>query len=186
MSAPGPRSVQPTLFTLIPRSRAFTTVMGATAGGWDQVKPTFSMKCPSLRLRTPPPARCTMNASRMMARMTTTTQKKNTTIPGMAYPDMVLALATVTRYPSAQALFGDGRCWAGNSQLLEPVSASRPDGSWHGPTLAIDNRIAYSQVVLSSLARQTPTGGLLVRRRLPVNVDDEEKTPSPPRRPPSE
>src|SRR5262244_1059570 len=111
------------------RGRALTSVMGATAGGWNQVKPTFSMKCPSLRLSTPPPAQCTINASRMMARMTTTTQKKNTTMPGMAYPAMVLALATVPRYPSAQALFGDGRCWAGNSQLLEPVSASRPDGS---------------------------------------------------------
>jgi hypothetical protein len=27
-----------------------------------------------------------MNASRMMARITTTTQKKNTMMPGMAYP----------------------------------------------------------------------------------------------------
>jgi hypothetical protein len=32
-------------------------------------------KCPSLRLSTPPPAQFTMNASKMMARITTTTQK---------------------------------------------------------------------------------------------------------------
>jgi len=44
-----------------------------------------------------------------------------------------------------------------------------------GPTLAIDHRIAWSQVVLSSLARQTLTGGLMLRRRRPVNVDGEEK-----------
>ena len=102
-----------------------------------------------------------------------TTQKKNTTIPGMAYPAMVLALATAPSYPPAQALFGGGPCRAGNGQPLEPVPASWPDGS--GPTLAIDHRIAWSQVVLSSLARQTLTGGLMLRRRRPVNVDGEEK-----------
>ena len=68
----------------------------ATADGPDQVNPTFRTKCPSLRLSTPPPAQCTMNASRMMARMITTTQKKNTIMPGMAYPATVLALATAT------------------------------------------------------------------------------------------
>jgi hypothetical protein len=65
----------------------------------DQVKPTFRTKCPSLRLSTPAPAQCTMNASKMMARIVTTTQKKNTTMPGMAYPATVLALATATSYP---------------------------------------------------------------------------------------
>src|SRR5215204_4580040 len=59
----------------------------------------FRTKCPSLRLSAPPPARCTMYASKMMARITTTSQKKNTTTPGMAYPDIVLALAMATRYP---------------------------------------------------------------------------------------
>ncbi len=48
---------------------------------------------------TPPPAQCTMDASKMMARITTTTQKKNTTMPGMAYPATVLALATAPSYP---------------------------------------------------------------------------------------
>jgi hypothetical protein len=46
-----------------------------------------------------------MNASRMMARMTMTTQKKNTMIPGMAYPATVLALATAVSYPPPTALF---------------------------------------------------------------------------------
>jgi hypothetical protein len=63
------------------------------------------MKCPILRLSTPPPAQCTMNASKMMARMTTTTQKKNTMMPGMAYPATVLALATADSYPQSDDLF---------------------------------------------------------------------------------
>jgi hypothetical protein len=53
-----------------------------------------------------------------------TTQKKNTMMPGMAYPATVLALATAVSYPSAQELFGAGWCRAGHSQLLVPVSAS--------------------------------------------------------------
>src|SRR5215472_3846493 len=71
------------------------------SGGPDQVKPTSRLKCPSLRLSTPPPAQCTMNASRMMARITTTTQKKNTMMPGMAYPATVLALAMAAQLPAA-------------------------------------------------------------------------------------
>ena len=46
-----------------------------------------------------------MNASRMMATMTTTTQKKNTMMPGMAYPAIALVLATAVSYPLAQVLF---------------------------------------------------------------------------------
>jgi len=72
----------------------------------DQVKPTSRTKCPTLRWSTPPPAQCTMDASKMMARITTTTQKKNTTMPGMAYPATVLALATATSYPPPPGLFG--------------------------------------------------------------------------------
>jgi hypothetical protein len=63
------------------------------------VKPTFRMKCPSRRLSTPPPAQCTMNASRMMARMTMTIQMKNSAMPGMAYPATDLALATGPQLP---------------------------------------------------------------------------------------
>ena len=50
-----------------------------------------------------------MNASRMMARMTTTNQKKNTTMAGMAYPATVLDLATAASYPLPSRLFGDRR-----------------------------------------------------------------------------
>ena len=71
-----------------------------------QLKPTFRMKCPSLRLSSPPPAQCTMKASKMMARMTTTTQKKNTMMPGTAYPATVLALAMTASYPPSIDLFG--------------------------------------------------------------------------------
>jgi len=79
--------------------------MGVTAGRGDQVKPTFRTKCPSLGLSAPPPAQCTMNASRMMATMTTTTQKKNTMMPGMAYPAIALVLATAVSYPPAPVSF---------------------------------------------------------------------------------
>jgi hypothetical protein len=66
----------------------------------------FAMKCPTLRFSTPPPAQWTMNASKMMARMTTTTQKKNTTMPGMEYPATDLVLATGASYPEPRELFG--------------------------------------------------------------------------------
>src|SRR5262249_10768810 len=89
------------------------------AAGPDQVKPTFRTKWPSLRLSAPPPAQCTRNASKMMARITTTTQKKNTMMPGMAYPATVLALATACQLPAAGRLIrrvfagdDDARCWS--------------------------------------------------------------------------
>ena len=74
-----------------------------------QVKPTLSTKCPSLRLSCPPPAQCTMNARRMMTRITITSQKKNTTMPGIAYPATVLALATGASYPGLSWLFRNAR-----------------------------------------------------------------------------
>ncbi len=49
-----------------------------------------------------------MNASKMMARIMATNQKKNTTMPGMAYPATVLALATAASYPRPCDLFGRG------------------------------------------------------------------------------
>ena len=57
---------------------------------------------------TPPPAQCTMDASRMMIRMMTTNQKKNTTIPGMVCPATVLALATASSYPAPPGLSAAG------------------------------------------------------------------------------
>jgi len=41
-----------------------------------------------------------------MTRMVTTNQKKNTTIPGIAYPPTVLALATAPSYPPPRDLLG--------------------------------------------------------------------------------
>jgi hypothetical protein len=60
-----------------------------------------------------------MNASRMMTKMTTTNQKKNTTIAGIAYPPTVLALATAFSYPappglSARALSLNPDFWGGD------------------------------------------------------------------------
>ena len=95
-----------------PLPAASTAVAGATGATFvaaDQVKPTFRMKCPSRRSSTPPPAQCTIYASRMMARITTTSQKKSTTIPGMPYPATVLALTTGSSYPAPPVLFRNGR-----------------------------------------------------------------------------
>jgi hypothetical protein len=49
-----------------------------------------------------------MYASRMMTRMTTTSQKKNTTIPGMTYPATLLDLATGSSYPAPPGLSATG------------------------------------------------------------------------------
>jgi len=62
-----------------------------------------------------------MDASKMMARITTTTQKKNTTMPGMAYPATVLALATATSYPPPPGLFGRCLGKASHSQSWTPA-----------------------------------------------------------------
>jgi hypothetical protein len=70
----------------------------------DYVKPTFRKKCPNRRFMAPPPAQCTMNASRMMARIMTTNQMKNTTIPGRAYPATVLALSHRLRLPGTAGI----------------------------------------------------------------------------------
>ena len=77
-----------------------------------------------------------MNASKMMARIMTTIQKKNTMMPGMAYPAMVLALATAASYPPPPGLFSlfGGFCRARKTQAgdrrngdeLADESAPRP------------------------------------------------------------
>jgi hypothetical protein len=54
-----------------------------------------------------------------------TTQKKNTMMPGMAYPATVLALATAVSYPSAQELFGAGWCRAGPGVRRRPAGQDR-------------------------------------------------------------
>lgn len=74
-----------------------------------QVKPMFRRKCPSLRLRIPPPALCTTQASKMMAKITTTSQKKNNTIPGIAYPATLLVLATSASYPRLKHLCAESK-----------------------------------------------------------------------------
>jgi hypothetical protein len=47
-----------------------------------------------------------------MASMTTTNQKKNTMIPGIAYPATVLALATASSYPAPPDLSAAGVSFA--------------------------------------------------------------------------
>jgi hypothetical protein len=115
------------------RCRARPRRDGRDSGGPDQVKPTFRSKCPSLRLSTPPPAQCTMNASKMMARITTTTQKKNTMMPGMAYPAMVLALATAASYPPPPDLFSlfGGFCRARKEAGRRPAGTATSSRTRH-------------------------------------------------------
>src|SRR5690348_5037481 len=78
-------------------------------------------------------AQCTMNARRMMTRITTTNQKKNTTIPGIAYPATVLALATDSSYPAQPELsaiaYGaspEGSAAASASQFRSACSGGSP------------------------------------------------------------
>jgi hypothetical protein len=101
-----------------------STVITAVA---NQVKPTSRLKCPSLRSSAPPPAQCTINASRMMARMTTTNQKKNTMMPGMAYPATVLDLATAVSYPLPPDL-------CGSSNRQQPYRPQVPATDRHQPS----------------------------------------------------
>src|ERR1700746_3973786 len=70
-----------------------------------------------------------MNASKMIARMTTTIQKKNTMMPGIAYPATVLALATAASYPRSPDLFGN--TWKASNERdrhdgREPAPRPRP------------------------------------------------------------
>ena len=88
------------------------------------MKPTVRLKCPSLMWSTPPPAQCTMNASRMMAKMAMTTQKKNTMMPGIARPATVLALATAASYPAVPDLFTSGPRSSGSFQAELTVRLS--------------------------------------------------------------
>jgi hypothetical protein len=65
-----------------------------------QVTPICSLKCPSLSSNRPPPARCTIQASRMMTRMIRTIQITVTTKPGSTN---LPTLATVATLAAAQA-----------------------------------------------------------------------------------
>ena len=68
-----------------------------------------------------------------MTRITTTNQKKNTTIPGIAYPATVLALATDSSYPAQPELsaiaYGaspGGSAAASASQFRSACSSGSP------------------------------------------------------------
>jgi hypothetical protein len=92
-------------------------VRAAAPAGANQVKPTSSVKCPSLRVSRPPPAQCTIQASRMMARTISTSHAKNSTMPAMAYPATVLVVPwpPATRRRSSQSRI-DGLGYAGRAR----------------------------------------------------------------------
>jgi pimeloyl-ACP methyl ester carboxylesterase len=89
-----------------------------------------------------------MNASKMMARMTMTIQKKNTMMPGMECPAMDLALAMAASYPLLSDLF---------ASLAGFALAGESGG---GPlTLAAAHRLAGRVSVVGLIATGGPGAG---------------------------
>lgn len=86
-----------------------------------------------------------------MARMTTTNQKKNTTIPGIAYPATVLALATASSYPAPPDL--SANCGGGVGFIRELMRAVGP---------------AANGMIASSRRRLAPAGQRF--RRAPISA----------------
>ena len=60
-----------------------------------------------------------------MTRITTTNQKKNTTIAGIAYPPTVLALATPGSYPAPPGLSATEKNWRTGPLTQEPGLGQR-------------------------------------------------------------
>ena len=87
-----------------------------------------------------------MNANKIMARMATTTQKKNTMMPGMAYPATVLALATTASYPPPRILFGAET--QRQMQFFAIPAVSNRGGPLH------ENRTTLTDKPYQSLGRQ--------------------------------
>jgi hypothetical protein len=59
-----------------------------------------------------------------MAKMMTTNQKKNTMMPGIAYPPTVLALATTASYPPPPDLFRGGGLTTKQMGAVTPCPAN--------------------------------------------------------------
>ena len=76
----------------------------------------------------PPPAQCTIQASRMMARTIRTSHTKNHTIPGMAYPLTVLVLATPASYPPMPELID--RLTGLNESLANTAKRAKRVSGW--------------------------------------------------------
>ena len=130
------------------------------------------LKCPSRRANAAPPAQCTMNASRMMARMTTTSQKKNTTMPGIAYPATSLVLATGPGYPAVPDLFRT----VGYGWLAGPaVGPAHPGGPAAG---AVNEATAYAEARLAvgpiSRASTSPANAV----PCPIDANNQSLSPS--------
>jgi hypothetical protein len=66
-----------------------------------------------------------------MARMTTTIQKKNTMMPGMEYPAIVLALAMAASYPLLSDLFASLASGPVTGYLTAGTPVSGPGGGCH-------------------------------------------------------
>src|SRR5262249_4961062 len=100
----------------------------------DQVKPTFKTKSPSLNLSTPPPAQCTMNASKMMARITTTTPEEEPDNAGDGIPGDRCRSSHGHQLPAAaQAGRGQRRppCPPAPARLVRRSVRHRQHGSNH-------------------------------------------------------
>jgi hypothetical protein len=86
-----------------------------------------------------------MYASRMMTRMTTTNQKKNTTIPGMTYPATLLVLATASSYPAPPGLSATSSGLERVSQLEKACISAGAAGASSSLKLGIRSRDACSR-----------------------------------------
>jgi hypothetical protein len=120
----------------------------------------------------------------MMARIATTIQKKNTTMPGMAYPATVLALATGHQLPTAARLIrrvftGDGNAglqpFGGRDYIRtagETAQRLCADLTWRLTTiLGADHRSLRS--ALSSALRRDADGAW---RHFPIHQADRLDT----------
>jgi hypothetical protein len=103
-----------------------------------------------------------MNASKMMAKITTTNQKKNTTMPGMAYPATVLALATTASYPQPFDLFG-----AGTPGILV-VSGQTDEAHLHAAWLGVQIWLSCA----SPQAKLAQASGIPIRRSGAARADN--------------
>jgi hypothetical protein len=88
-----------------------------------------------------------------MARITTTTQKKNTMIPGMVRPATVLALATAASYPPMPDLFGGWLARRGRAILGARGRYRRGMPARKQPTPR--DAITARRALLDGIARET-------------------------------
>ena len=113
-----------------------------------------------------------------MTRMTTTNQKKNTTIAGIAYPPTVLALATPPQLPGAARIIRSGHLSpAIHRQLVGPALAAAVETGTleaqayqHWLAAAQDAEMAGTTATRSPGWSSQPASPSRAARRSPANT----------------